>query len=75
MTKPFAFSELLARVQALIRRAGGLSEPTQLVVGNLTMNLLSREVVREGEGSNCSRSNSPCLNISCAIVDGWFQRR
>jgi two-component system OmpR family response regulator len=48
MTKPFAFSELLARVQALIRRAGGLSEPTQLVVGSLTMNLLSREVVREG---------------------------
>ena len=39
---------LLARVQALIRRAGGLSEPTQLVVGNLAMNLLSREVVREG---------------------------
>jgi two-component system, OmpR family, response regulator len=48
MTKPFAFSELLARVQALIRRAGGLAEPTQLVVGNLAMNLLSREVVREG---------------------------
>jgi len=48
MTKPFAFSELLARVQALIRRAGGLSEPTQLVVGNLIMNLLSREVIREG---------------------------
>src|SRR5262249_56916931 len=48
MTKRFAFSELLARVQALIRRAGGLSEPTQLVVGNLIMNLLSREVVREG---------------------------
>jgi two-component system, OmpR family, response regulator len=48
MTKPFAFSELLARVQALIRRASGLSEPTQLVVGNLAMNFLSREVVREG---------------------------
>ena len=48
MTKPFAFSELFARVQALIRRAGGLSEPTQLVVGNLIMNLLSREVIREG---------------------------
>ena len=48
ITKPFAFSELLARVQALIRRAGGLSEPTRLVVGNLAMNLLSREVVREG---------------------------
>jgi two-component system, OmpR family, response regulator len=48
ITKPFAFSELLARVQALIRRAGGLSEPTRLALGNLAMNLLSREVVREG---------------------------
>jgi two-component system OmpR family response regulator len=48
MTKPFSFSELLARVQALIRRAGGLSEPTQLAAGNLSMNLLTREVVREG---------------------------
>jgi two-component system OmpR family response regulator len=48
LTKPFAFSELLARVQALIRRAGGLSEPTQLTVGNLSINLLTREVIREG---------------------------
>jgi two-component system OmpR family response regulator len=47
MTKPFAFSELLARVQALIRRAGGLSEPTQLTFENLSMNLLTREVIRE----------------------------
>ena len=49
MTKPFSFSELLARVQALIRRAGGLSEPMQLAAGNLSMNLLTREVVREGK--------------------------
>jgi two-component system OmpR family response regulator len=48
LTKPFAFSELLARVQALIRRAGGQSEPTRLAVGDLSMNLLTREVVREG---------------------------
>jgi two-component system OmpR family response regulator len=48
MTKPFAFSELLARVQALIRRAGGLSEPTQWTLENLSMNLLTREVIREG---------------------------
>jgi two-component system OmpR family response regulator len=46
LPKPFAFSELLARVQALIRRAGGLSEPTRLVYGDLTMNLLTREVTR-----------------------------
>ena len=39
---------MLARVQALIRRAGGLSEPTQLTVGKLSLNLLTREVIREG---------------------------
>ncbi len=35
LTKPFAFSELLARVQALIRRAGGISDPTRLTVADL----------------------------------------
>ncbi len=48
LTKPFAFSELLARVQALIRRASGASEPTRLKVGDLRLDLLSREVTREG---------------------------
>jgi two-component system, OmpR family, response regulator len=46
LTKPFSFSELLARVQALIRRASSPSEPTRLVVGDLAMNLLTREVMR-----------------------------
>jgi len=49
LTKPFAFSELLARVQALIRRATQTPEPTRLVVGDLTMDLLKREVLRGGE--------------------------
>ena len=48
ITKPFAFSELLARVQALIRRTSGLSEPTSLTVGDLSINLLTREVTRGG---------------------------
>jgi len=48
LTKPFAFSELLARVQALMRRAGGSAEPTRLTAGDLSMNLVSREVVRAG---------------------------
>jgi len=48
LPKPFAFSELLARVQALIRRAGNLSEPTRLVYADLTVNLLTREVTRGG---------------------------
>jgi two-component system OmpR family response regulator len=49
LTKPFAFSELLARVQALIRRASGVPDPTRLTVGDLSVNLLTREVAREGK--------------------------
>ena len=49
LTKPFAFSELLARLQALIRRSSDISEPTKLAVSDLTMNLITREVVRAGK--------------------------
>src|SRR5205809_5840708 len=49
LPKPFAFSELLARVQALIRRAAQTREPTRLVVGDLSLDLLAREVQRTGE--------------------------
>jgi two-component system OmpR family response regulator len=49
LTKPFAFSELLARLQALIRRATHVAEPTTLAVGELSMNLLTREVFRAGQ--------------------------
>jgi len=49
MTKPFAFSELLARIQALIRRATHASEPTKLTVGDLSLDLLTREVRRGAE--------------------------
>jgi two-component system OmpR family response regulator len=48
LTKPFAFAELLARVQALLRRTAGTSEPTRLAVGDLTLDLLSRRVERGG---------------------------
>jgi DNA-binding response OmpR family regulator len=48
LTKPFAFSELLARVQALIRRSSGASETTRLTVGGLSLDLLRREVKRDG---------------------------
>jgi DNA-binding response OmpR family regulator len=49
LTKPFAFAELLARVQALIRRASGVTEPTRLKVGELSLDLLTREVTRGEE--------------------------
>lgn len=48
LTKPFAFAELLARVQALVRRSTGATEPTRLTVGDLSLDLLSRRVDRGG---------------------------
>lgn len=48
LTKPFAFAELLARLQALLRRAGATIEPTRLVGGDLSLDLLSRRVERAG---------------------------
>jgi DNA-binding response OmpR family regulator len=48
LTKPFAFSELLARVQALIRRSSGSTGATYLKTGDLSMDLLTRRVVRSG---------------------------
>ncbi len=52
LTKPFSFSELLARIYALMRRSSGAKESTKLKVGNLSMDLLNREVIREGKKIN-----------------------
>ena len=48
LTKPFSFSELQARLQALIRRASGMAETTRLIVGDISTDLLTREVYRKG---------------------------
>lgn len=49
LTKPFAFAELLARLQALIRRSSGQTEPTKLSLGDLTLDLLTRRAERAGQ--------------------------
>ncbi len=49
LVKPFAFSELLARVQALIRRSSAADAPSSLALGDLSMNLLTRGIVRAGK--------------------------
>ena len=48
LTKPFAFPELVARVQALVRRSTAVAEPSRLDVGDLTLDLLTRRVTRQG---------------------------
>jgi two-component system OmpR family response regulator len=49
LTKPFAFTELLARVHALIRRSTGLTPSAEITAGDISINQLSREVFRGGE--------------------------
>ena len=49
LTKPFAFSELSARLEALLRRRRTSEKVTEFSVGDLEMNLLAREVKRQGQ--------------------------
>ncbi|MEW6077823.1 MAG: winged helix-turn-helix domain-containing protein [Thermodesulfobacteriota bacterium] len=48
LIKPFAFSELLARLHALIRRASGAASPTSLMVADLILDIRTRRVERGG---------------------------
>jgi DNA-binding response OmpR family regulator len=48
LAKPFSFSELLARIQSLLRRSQQAESPTELRGADITLNLLTREVVRAG---------------------------
>lgn len=49
LVKPYAFAELLARIEALARRRDPETVRTKLVVGDLEMDLLARKVIRDGE--------------------------
>lgn len=49
LSKPFAFSELQARLDALLRRPRAIAQETTLQVGDLTIDLLTRKVARAGQ--------------------------
>lgn len=49
LAKPFSLAELIARIHAQIRRASSVTEPAELVVEDLTLNLITRKVFREGK--------------------------
>ncbi len=49
MVKPFSFNELLARIQALLRRGQKSADASTLTVGELTLDPLTRQVERLGE--------------------------
>src|SRR5271155_5259928 len=70
LTKPYAFSELLARIEVMLRRGAGTTVETKLRVADLEMDLLARAVTRGGgaapaPGSNPS-SGSPPWRWTCA---------
>jgi two-component system OmpR family response regulator len=48
LTKPYAFSELMARLESLLRRGAGGKTDTKLKVGELEIDLLARTVRRGG---------------------------
>jgi two-component system cell cycle response regulator CtrA len=62
ITKPFDQQELVARIQAIVRRAKGFSQPT-LSVGPLTLNLGSREVVVEGRSVHLTGKEYAVLEL------------
>jgi len=62
LTKPFAVVELIARIEALLRRPGETRETT-LRVGSLELDLIERTVKRASAISSCCRANFACSNI------------
>jgi two-component system cell cycle response regulator CtrA len=62
ITKPFDQQELIARIQAIVRRAKGFSQPT-LTVGPLTLNLGSREVLVEGRNVHLTGKEYAVLEL------------
>jgi two-component system OmpR family response regulator len=52
ITKPYALSELLARLQALVRRAAPVESATRLKVHDLELDVIKRKVIRDGKKIN-----------------------
>lgn len=68
LTKPFAYSELLARVRTLLRRSalagtGGASEPEQLRIAGMEIDLMRRRVLREGRRIDLTAKEFALLSL------------
>lgn len=62
LVKPFAFSELLARVRTILRR-GSSRQPEDLSIGDLEMNLIRRKVLRAGQKLDLSPKEFALLSL------------
>lgn len=62
VTKPFEMEELLARIRAGIRRSkSSISENKSIIIGNLSMNLLTREVIMQGDAIDLTKTEYDLL--------------
>ncbi|MFN8050737.1 MAG: response regulator transcription factor [Acidimicrobiales bacterium] len=63
LVKPFALDELLARLRALVRRTSVSGSTEQLVVGDLTLDPLSRRVTRGGHDLDLTKTEFDLLEL------------
>ncbi len=63
MTKPFSFEELLARIRALLRRSGTSIEQTKLISGDITLDIETREVTKEGKNIQLTPTEFALLEL------------
>ena len=63
LVKPFAFSELLARVRTLLRRGAPPAQSNQLEVADLTLNLPRRRAARAGEHIHLTNKEFALLEL------------
>ena len=75
LVKPFAFAEMLARVEALARRSASVVKEMVLRVGDLEVDLLSRSVRRRGRKIDLLPREFQVLDISCATRAGSCRAR
>ena len=66
LAKPFAFSELLARIEALARRRGGPGPETVLRTADLEMDLLARQVSPPGQEGRVAAAGVPAAGVPAA---------
>ena len=73
LTKPFAFSELLARLDALLRRSNQATlTDTTLQVGDLELDQLTRMVKRKGKKLLCNHANTGYSSTLCSMSAAWL---
>ena len=74
LTKPFDFSELLARIRALLRRTGKITDQKKLVAGNVMLNVETREVHHNGVPVNLTPTEFALLELFMQFPHKVFSR-